>query len=123
MSSRLRQAFVAAKPEVSLELSPRARQSVATAARSSGVLCAIEQTDEQELVPTGVLFASVLSCLASWRLCVRLPNEQVSALATRRERMESRKPLYGLDSKLAPRTRYYLGESAAAREAQKELVS
>jgi hypothetical protein len=31
--------------------------------------------------------------------------------------------VYELDSKLTPHTRYYLGDSAAAREAQKELVS
>jgi hypothetical protein len=37
MSSRLRKAFVAAKPKVLLNLSARARQSVATAARLSSV--------------------------------------------------------------------------------------
>ena len=31
--------------------------------------------------------------------------------------------VYELDSKLTPQTRYYLGDSAATREAQKELVS
>ena len=55
MSSRLRKAFVAARPRVLLNLLVKARQSVATAARSSGVAGTKhlnEKTDEQELVPT-----------------------------------------------------------------------
>ncbi|MBV8097896.1 MAG: thiol reductant ABC exporter subunit CydD [Verrucomicrobia bacterium] len=60
-SSRLREAFVAAKPEVLLNLSVRARQSVATAACSSGIVLKStarkqcknrKNSDEEELVPT-----------------------------------------------------------------------
>jgi hypothetical protein len=67
MSCRLRKAFrlrprsrnyggqvVAAKRKASLNLAARARQSVATAACSSLCLRAMEQTDEQELVPTEI---------------------------------------------------------------------
>jgi hypothetical protein len=63
MSSRLRKAFVAAKPKVFLNLPARARQSVATAACSSQTggrlfrATAMERMkppDEQELIPTGL---------------------------------------------------------------------
>jgi hypothetical protein len=62
MSSRLRKAFVAAKPNALLNLSAGARQSVATAACSSGSFLPShdvfgdlqkENPDERELIPTG----------------------------------------------------------------------
>ena len=67
MSSRLRQAYVAAKLCPVEHLTARARQSEAKAACSSGIVgndVAVEtNSDEQELVPTGA--GAATTCLPS----------------------------------------------------------